>query len=500
MRLIDAKTLRFVEFTDQRKTPKYAILSHTWGEDEVTYADFISPSSEIEKSNGYAKVRHSARQAVADGLQYVWVDTCCIDKSSSAELSEAINSMFQWYRRAAVCYVHLADLAEPRRADWADEGGEPQGWTKDFLACRWFTRGWTLQELIAPLNLVFYTHDWRPVATKKELCQTIARYTGIASPVLMGANFRLLLVGERMRWAAGRTTTRVEDMAYCLLGIFNINMPLLYGEGERAFLRLQQEVMKSTNDRSLFCWSATTESHTAVRGFFAKSPAEFESFHNDDLEARYGESMITQRGLEIPVTLYGEVNSFNEVSAILVEDGAKWLMVRLRKLSGNTYVRVDPHELFPIWNDKYNRFDPTPRQEMNWITVPIDFDQISLKSHLEYRLGGVFVEYIPHDIVLEEVEPKDSWNPETQILSIDFSQDLSLLDNDIRFKFRPLRDPDNVWNFNLTSHIREYVEMTTHVKNKRIGYAARCSTRFVDEKIMIVLKVSYFVKFTDERK
>lgn len=176
-----------------------------------------------------------------------------------------------------------------------------------------------MQELIAPPHLVFYTKDWRRFATKRELCQTIARHTGISSPVLLGANFRRVLVAERMSWAAKRSTSRTEDMAYCLMGLFDVNMPLLYGEGERAFLRLQQELIKSNNDRSLFCWAAKTASSTTFRGLLARSPAEFESFHEYDLGAIYGRFEMTQRGLEIAVPLMPIPNDDDEFHAIMVE-------------------------------------------------------------------------------------------------------------------------------------------------------------------------------------
>jgi hypothetical protein len=168
---------------------------------------------------------------------------------------------FSGTRKHKVCYVHLADVTEQLPEGWVDDGDATSPWTATFVNCRWFTRGWTLQELIAPQHVVFYTNDWCRIGTKRDLCQTIARHTGISSPILLGADFRRALVAERMSWAAKRSTSRTEDMAYCLLGLFDVNMPLLYGEGERAFLRLQQqELIKFNNDRSLFCWTATTAS------------------------------------------------------------------------------------------------------------------------------------------------------------------------------------------------------------------------------------------------
>ncbi|PMD49038.1 HET-domain-containing protein, partial [Hyaloscypha variabilis F] len=275
MRLLDARTLHFKEIDDPRKIPKYAILSHTWTDKEVIYPDLISSPQLAHQRSEFAKIKFTAQQALDDGLDYIWVDTCNIDKSSSAELSETVNSMFMLYKKAEVCYVYLADVTEPPPAGWMDDGQNDDAWTKTFANTRWFTRGWTLQELIAPRNVVFYTSDWRCIGTKRELCQTIARNMGISSTILLGVDFRRTLVAERMNWAAKRTTTRVEDQAYCLLGLFDINMPLLYGEGERAFLRLQHEIIKKTNDRSIFLWTAVEKSHTSFRNLFAHSPAEF---------------------------------------------------------------------------------------------------------------------------------------------------------------------------------------------------------------------------------
>ncbi len=202
---------------------------------------------------GLAKIRRACAQALEDKLEYLWVDTNCIDKTSSAELSEAINSMFAWYRDAEVCYVYLVDVPDGvvRRVH---ESGE---WVADdvFLRSRWFTRGWTLQELLAPAAVVFFSTDWKRLGTKSELKAPLSQTTGIPEVYLIGSgSVWRASIARRMSWMSKRVTTRTEDMAYSMLGIFDIHMPLIYGEGQRAFLRLQEEILRSTDDQSVLCW------------------------------------------------------------------------------------------------------------------------------------------------------------------------------------------------------------------------------------------------------
>ncbi|OCK72907.1 hypothetical protein K432DRAFT_260321, partial [Lepidopterella palustris CBS 459.81] len=216
--------------------PRYAILSHTWGadEEEVTFKDLVEGTGKSKA--GYKKIRFCGAQAALDGLQFSWVDTCCIDKSSSAELSEAINSMFRWYQNAAKCYVYLSDVAI---------GGpiEIGMWKSAFRQSRWFTRGWTLQELIAPTSVEFFSVEEERIGDKKSLEQTLHEITGITVQALQGSLLSRFSVDERMSWAAKRETKREEDAAYSLLGIFDIHMPLIYGEGrKKAFIRLQKEI------------------------------------------------------------------------------------------------------------------------------------------------------------------------------------------------------------------------------------------------------------------
>jgi len=223
-----------------RSIPPYAILSHTWGADheEVTFKDLTEGLS--KNKAGYRKLAFCGKQAAKDNLRWFWVDTCCIDKSSSAELSEAINSMYRWYHQSAKCYVYLSDVST---SSFNDES---------FQKSRWFTRGWTLQELLAPTSTEFFSIEGDRLGSKHSLIQGIAKVTGIPIQALQGSPLSQFSINERMSWATRRETKREEDMAYALLGIFDIHMPLLYGEGqEKALRRLQKEIKEASMDQSL---------------------------------------------------------------------------------------------------------------------------------------------------------------------------------------------------------------------------------------------------------
>ncbi|KAL3423551.1 hypothetical protein PVAG01_05298 [Phlyctema vagabunda] len=199
------------------------------------------------------------------------MDSCCIDKTSSAELSESINSMFDWYRDAVVCYVYPSEFV-------ASEGSEFH-FAISGARSRWFTRGWTLRELLAPENVVFYDQNWKDSGTKRSLAAAIISITGIDQKLISGeTRVTDYSVAQKTSWASVRDTTRVEDMAYSLLGLFGISMPLLYGEGSRSFGRLQEEIIKTSTDQTIFAWRVgwvhTTE-YDFDRGVLASSPADF---------------------------------------------------------------------------------------------------------------------------------------------------------------------------------------------------------------------------------
>ena len=256
MRLLNTSTLELKTFDQDR--PPYGILSHTWTNDEPPFEAFVPRTRQLGPINRllkkkYSKVFMSCKLAKKSGLDWVWIDTCCIDKSSSTELAEAINSMYAWYEASEVCFAYLRDVSHT---------DDPVSEDSSFARSRWFTRGWTLQELVAPRTVEFYSTDWVRIGSKWEYAATIEKITGIHRTVLKEPYFSGLTqlhwsVAQRMSWAANRRTTRPEDLAYSLMGLFNVHMPLLYGEGaQNAFVRLQGEIAKHTNDQSLFAWGA----------------------------------------------------------------------------------------------------------------------------------------------------------------------------------------------------------------------------------------------------
>ena len=240
MRLLHTTEFRLEFFVDDN-IPEYVILSHMWGKDEVTFQDICNETTTSEA--GWSKIAATCAQARKDGYTWVWIDCCCIDKSSSAELSESINSMWKWYQRADICYAFLSDVDANSPVD-------------TFEKSRWWTRGWTLQELIAPNLLEFYSKDWEFLGTKRSRVDAIESITNISRAALMSGNLSGHNAAEKMSWASHRQCSRPEDVAYCLLGIFGINLPLLYGEGKsNAFFRLQTEILRRDADESLYLFS-----------------------------------------------------------------------------------------------------------------------------------------------------------------------------------------------------------------------------------------------------
>ncbi|KXJ87968.1 heterokaryon incompatibility protein-domain-containing protein, partial [Microdochium bolleyi] len=275
MRLLHAKGHRFEEFYGD-ETPQYAILSHTWQKlQEVTYHEWLNPTDDVRARRGFDKICQASKQALHDGHSWLWVDTICIDKSSSAELSEAINSMYAWYRDAAVCYVHLEDTLPINNNPQLNRNEQDDAY-RQFRAARWWTRGWTLQELLAPRRLLFFALDWSQIGNRDVLAPEIKRVTGINAWDCQVA-VQEASVARKMSWLSRRQTTRVEDMAYCMLGLFDINMPLLYGEGHKAFIRLQEEIIKKTADVTIFCWTRDERTPRDWLGLFAPNPSVFAS-------------------------------------------------------------------------------------------------------------------------------------------------------------------------------------------------------------------------------
>lgn len=286
MRLINVKSLELKEFRGC-SPPRYAIVSHRWEDDEVTFDDIRDENFGHRK--GYYKLEGACRKAFQYGCEWMWLDTCCINKTNAVELAEAINSMYNWYKEAEICLVYLFDLSDNQT-------------DRHFEDCEWWSRGWTLQELIAPANVVFFDRHWQQVGRKADLCRPIARSTGIDIDVLRGADPRTCSIAQRMSWAAKRKTTEIEDQAYCLLGLFNVSIPMQYGDRERAFLRLQEEIIRRSDDPTIFAWDRYFP-HGRRSGLLAHSPASFAACQHivqaPRLDSQLYGFQMTQLGLSI---------------------------------------------------------------------------------------------------------------------------------------------------------------------------------------------------------
>ena len=281
MWLIDTYSYILEEVWDEN-AKAYAILSHRWEDEEVSFQDMQNLGG-ASKKKGFLKIKNACKKAVSHGFNHIWVDTCCINKDSSAELSEAINSMYRWYEASAICYAFLSDVDTSAQME----------------SSMWFTRGWTLQELIAPRKVIFYNHEWNRLGTKESLSKDLPRWTGIDGGVLSGQPLSYYSIAQRMSWASRRVTTRFEDQAYCLLGIFGVNMPMVYGEREKAFLRLQEEIIKHSDDHTIFAWNVYRDNQP---GLLAETPKAFEHCqHTIAITPREGHSSysLTNRGLSI---------------------------------------------------------------------------------------------------------------------------------------------------------------------------------------------------------
>ncbi|KAF2729268.1 HET-domain-containing protein, partial [Polyplosphaeria fusca] len=244
--LQDDGEFSLVEFVGNN-IPPYATLSHTWGskEEELTFQDLLHKTGRGKK--GYRKLIFCGEQAAKDRLGYFWIDTCCIDKTSSAELSEAITSMFRWYQNSAQCYVYLSDVSTSKRK--ADHDQFSNTWEPAFRASRWFSRGWTLQEVIAPHQVTFFSKEGNYLGNKSSLEQLIHDITSVPIPALRNAPLGDFNVEQRISWISNRQTTREEDLAYSMLGIVGVSMLPIYGEGkDRALGRLRREIREASGE------------------------------------------------------------------------------------------------------------------------------------------------------------------------------------------------------------------------------------------------------------
>ena len=474
MRLLNTHTGQFVDFYDISNL-RYAILSHTWDpHGEQTYQDvkeiqqrnpiqahgtLPNPLNQAEVSQqpsscSYAtlrltpsvnidhpfqptpdfwndhklspKIRRACEIARLHGYLYVWIDSCCIDKTSSSELSEAINSMYAWYGRAAICYAFLADVPH---------GDIPDSYESAFRRSRWWTRGWTLQELIAPRRLVFLSSDWQALGSKSSMAGLVEQITRIDRKVLTNQlSLDKMSVARRMSWAAERVTTRVEDRAYSLLGIFDLNMPTLYGEGERAFRRLQEEILRRIPDQTFFAlneypaWprlafqadpgpgyytlreAMSVDHYTTVTSpggtLFGSSPSSF--IYAGAVDTSPERDYLDLLGLsEIPYpdynpSPYGIRSSFPIISlrrcflseTLSVSDGediSDWYLVLLSCYSSSEFQGLGPHLLARVC-----RVAPSPSSKVDVMTVG------SLRVS---RPGGSSAEYTVFTMSADQLKP-----------------------------------------------------------------------------------------------
>jgi hypothetical protein len=417
MRLINTRTLMFEEFIG-RNIPTYAILSHTWEEEEVSFKDMSDPSCNSKKE--YGKIATTCRLAAEEGLGYAWVDTCCIDKSSSAELTEAINSMFQWYQRASICYVYLSDLTPSAQLE------------TEFERCRWFTRGWTLQELIAPKNVEFFDQSWSYRGRKHELIDGLARITGINIEVLQRTKpLSSVAVAQKMSWASHRQTTRIEDAAYCLLGIFDVNMAMLYGEEENAFRRLQEEIIKTTPDYSIFAWTTPLDSQNAQRpegrvfsGVLATSPLQFSKCGSvvmlDEADTRT-DFFVSNQGIKMQSRVHSEQipgkYGIREIFPVCTSETQTTLGIRLRKCGPSQYLREDPFTLVALTEDFW---ESAPGSR--YLLTQLPGNELSFPSPLHYG-ESIILQSRPHvlqirlppEMKIETTWPWPGWDGEDQI-------------------------------------------------------------------------------------
>ncbi|KAI6709734.1 hypothetical protein PZA11_002007 [Diplocarpon coronariae] len=371
MRLINTATIELESFLG--KPPPYAVLSHRWEANEVSFEE-MKPGG-IRDTQKLSKIHSSCAIASRHGLEFLWIDTCCIDKASSSELSEAINSMFRYYKEAEICYTYLCDVGSVQLTLPVDP-------RSDFCQSVWFSRGWTLQELIAPKQMRFYNRDWAYIGSKAGLKDAICSVTKIPESFLLGGDLTRESVSRKMSWVSSRQTTVPEDIAYCLLGLFDVNIPLLYGEGEeKAFLRIQEAILKHTDDNSIFLWRSTQREAISIPawGMLAKSPTYFSRSPGiqgpcSTTMATNTSATLTGRGVNVEF-LMGPISIDNSESIyaaiIFAEGGRRSYAPLLKKLthSGGEFVRVGADILLEIDKNmgaKYSKLPQRLRTNQLW--------------------------------------------------------------------------------------------------------------------------------------
>ena len=418
MRFINVETFKLEEFFEDA-IPPYAILSHTWGNDNEEVSFRNVEEGKIEKAGMRPiKLEGCCKQAKKDGFQYVWIDTCCIDKTNAVELGEAINSMFQWYRRASICYTYLSDVP-------ADDN--PRNPKSKFFSSRWFKRGWTLQELLAPIKLCFYNSEWCYLGTKREMSVMIEKITGIPRPFLLGiAELRDASVAQRMSWAAKRVTKRKEDIAYCLLGIFGVMMPMIYGEGHQAFSRLQQEIMREVRDDSILAWghdliTSTPSNPTEVisRGVLAAAPSDFVNCGHIVSREQYTTSInsfdISGGSLRIHLPLF--TTSAGETFGLL-KCGPEHNAEQVVGIPLNNTMSKGPSDEYIRPQGCYSVLLPKATSEVLTKFIHIQKEpQSKALTAMNRRYWFYIVESVETNLELIDVEPRARWHKDNAMIA-----------------------------------------------------------------------------------
>ncbi|KAL8343518.1 hypothetical protein RB601_004267 [Gaeumannomyces tritici] len=403
MHLLNVKTRRLEYFID--KAPPYAILSHTWAGKELTLSDVADRRLfGLRKKRWHAKLRGFRAQAAQDGLAYIWIDTCCIDRRSSAEVNEAINSTYRWYRNADRCYAFLSDVRLPGR------GLVRAAVKEQFGRSAWFSRGWTLHELIAPAEIGFFDADWRFLGNKSDLSSILQEVTGIPKAILIGrASPGRASVAQRMSWAAKRVTARPEDVAYCLLGLFDVNMPIIYGEGvEKAFFRLQTHIVLQTPDHSILAWGLGPSCAENPGGLLATSPSHFAGSERVILSSRPTPSSHPRivggsLQLEIPIVDSSDATTYGMLDCAVDGDDDEPRTVAIPlELTETRDLFFRPRGTVAVAMDSQTAGVGLPRP----VDIRIDYGLPTPSLNLD---NCVDIDEIPTDFQLTGVHPENSW-------------------------------------------------------------------------------------------
>jgi len=318
-----------VDFYDNAvdTVPPYAILSHRWmNGEEISYQEFLEHNEETKKKLGYRKILQACVKASNDNINFLWVDTCCIDKGNHSEVARNIKSMYVYYEEAEVCYAYLADVH--RWDHLYNKEGARSFWVKGlFEESEWFNRGWTLQELLAPANVVFFDRDWNCIGERAQLMSTISSTTGIPQNVLEGSRLvRDVDARDRMSWAIGRVTTRPQDKAYCLLGILGVSMEPNYEENvEMAFYRLQ---------------SAFTEAYPEYTTLFLEESGLYSMLFRRNVHSRVG-SQSQENRPHVPAEV--------EVEGVKPVDKLRKLYGKNKRISRHLHVSNDCYIDYTHW-------------------------------------------------------------------------------------------------------------------------------------------------------